>query len=256
MTPTCSRSATSSTASRSQSSSLLHALVPCLPPTSSGASTSASDCWRGASARARTAPDAARDRRVVVRPAHRGGAALFDRLAVFRGTFSLDAAEAVCAGGVVDELDVVDLLDRLVDKSMVLPIESRHGSRFRLLETLREFAESKLAARGESDEYRGRHVEHFLAFALSEGPRTRSADQRDVLARLMTERPNVNAMLDRLVDDGRWAEAATVARLRSGASGRPLLPRMAGAGACRSRPTPTSSSSTNGSSSSPSPRTS
>lgn len=141
---------------------------------------------------------------------------LFDRLAVFRGTFSLDAAEVVCAGGAVDELDVVDLLERLVDKSMVLPIESRRGSRFRLLETLRQFAESKLAARGESDEYRGRHVDHFLSFALSEGPRTRTTEQREVLALLMAERPNINAMLDRLVDDGSWAEVAKACRALGG----------------------------------------
>src|SRR5262249_20675619 len=48
---------------------------------------------------------------------------LFNRLAVFRGTFDLAAVEAICSGGAVDERDVLDLLDRLVDKSMVLTFD-------------------------------------------------------------------------------------------------------------------------------------
>jgi predicted ATPase/class 3 adenylate cyclase len=135
-------------------------------------------------------------------------ATLFDRLAVFRGGFDLESAERVCAGGTVDELDVVDLLDRLVDKSMVLTFDSGASSRYRLLETLRQFAETKLAARGESDEYRGRHVDHFLRFASQWGPLNRSPDQRTVIARLLADRANLNAMLDRLAEDERWFELA------------------------------------------------
>lgn len=142
--------------------------------------------------------------------------ALFDRLAVFRGTFDLEATEAICTGGIVDDLDVVDLLDRLVDKSMVLTFDAGATSRFRMLETLRQFAESKLAERGESDEYRDRHVAHFLAFVDEWGPQNRSADQRAVVARLLTERPNVNAMLDRLADAGRWSEIAAVTEVLGG----------------------------------------
>jgi predicted ATPase/class 3 adenylate cyclase len=142
--------------------------------------------------------------------------ALFNRLAVFRGGFDLEATEGICAGGVVDELDVVDLLDRLVDKSMVLTFESGSISRYRLLETLRQFAESKLAACDESDEYRDRHVAHFLAFAAEWGPRNRSADQRAVVARLLRERPNINAMLDRLAEDRRWADMAVVCEALGG----------------------------------------
>jgi predicted ATPase/class 3 adenylate cyclase len=142
--------------------------------------------------------------------------AFFNRLAVFRGGFDLEAAEAICAGGVVDELDVVDLLDRLVDKSMVMTLDRGASSRYRLLETLRQFAESKLAACGESDEFRARHVEHFVAFAAEWGPRNRSADQRAVLVRLLAERPNLNAMLDRLAEDERWSEIAFVCRAIGG----------------------------------------
>jgi predicted ATPase/class 3 adenylate cyclase len=141
---------------------------------------------------------------------------LFNRLAVFRGGFDLEAAEGICAGGVVGALDVVDVLDRLVDKSMVLTFDAGSTSRYRLLETLRQFAESQLASCGESDEYRERHVAHFLTFAAEWGPRNRSADQRAVQARLLTERPNVNAMLDRLAEEERWGDLARVCRALGG----------------------------------------
>ena len=74
--------------------------------------------------------------------------ALFDRLAVFAGGFDLDSAEAVCADDTIDPLDVGDLLAALVDKSMV--VADRHGprTRYRLLETLRQYGEERLAADG------------------------------------------------------------------------------------------------------------
>ena len=140
----------------------------------------------------------------------------FDRLAVFRGGFDLDAAEVVCAGGIVDELDVVDLLERLVDKSMVLPIERGHRSNFRLLETMRQFAETKLAQSGESDAYRSRHVDYYRGFAREWGRRAWSADQRDVQARLLSERANLNAMFDRLFEDARWHDLVTATRWLGG----------------------------------------
>ena len=88
-------------------------------------------------------------------------AALFDRLAVFTGGFTIDAAEAVCADGTsVDELDVVDLVVALVDKSMVQR-DRTSTDRFTLLETLRQFGEDQLHARGETVEYRDRHARYF-----------------------------------------------------------------------------------------------
>ena len=76
--------------------------------------------------------------------------ALFDRLSVFAGTFdadAADAAESVATGGVVDELDVVDLSDSLVDKSMVVAERQPGGVRYRLLETLRQYGEERLTDR-------------------------------------------------------------------------------------------------------------
>lgn len=89
---------------------------------------------------------------------------LFDRLAVFAGSFNLAAAEAVGGTDPIDSVDVVDLLDDLVANSLV--VTERHGSatRYRLLEPLRQFAEDRLVERDEADATRDRHLEHFAAW--------------------------------------------------------------------------------------------
>lgn len=81
---------------------------------------------------------------------------LLQRLAVFAGGFTLDAAEDVCAGGVVERYAVLELLSGLVDRSLV--VSADQGSRFRLLETIKQFAWDQLAAAGEDEEYRDRHL--------------------------------------------------------------------------------------------------
>ncbi|MFN0027209.1 MAG: ATP-binding protein [Acidimicrobiales bacterium] len=91
-------------------------------------------------------------------------AALFERLAVFAGTFDLAAVEAVCADGdVVDELDVLDPLANLVDQSMVQRVRGS-DDRFRLLETLRQFAVEQLAERGGADQLRDHHADYFARY--------------------------------------------------------------------------------------------
>jgi predicted ATPase len=90
---------------------------------------------------------------------------LFDRLSVFAGGFDLAAAEAVCAGDAIDEYDVAGLLGSLVDKSMVVADRGEHGSRFRLLETLRQYGEDRLDERGETGALRARHLDHYLDIA-------------------------------------------------------------------------------------------
>ena len=100
---------------------------------------------------------------------------LFDRLSVFVGGFDLPAVEAICAGPPLDAADVFDVLTSLVDKSMVIADRGADGTRFRLLETLRQFAAERLAA-GDANELRDRHLGHFLDVAqeakrLSASPR-------------------------------------------------------------------------------------
>ncbi len=90
---------------------------------------------------------------------------LFERLSVFRGGFSLEAVEGICAGGPIDALDVLDLLSALVEKSMVQAHTGAGTSRFGLLETLRQFAMRKLIDRGELGEWKDRHAAWFAEWA-------------------------------------------------------------------------------------------
>lgn len=76
---------------------------------------------------------------------------LFNRLAVFAAGWTLEAAEAVCVGDGIDEQDVLVLLMRLVRKSLVIAEESSDGAaRYRLLETLRQYAHQRLTEAGEA----------------------------------------------------------------------------------------------------------
>ena len=91
---------------------------------------------------------------------------LFRRLAVFAGSFSLDAAVEVCAGGAVEPGDVVSLLLRIVDKSLAV-VEDAELARYRLLDTVRQFAEECLAAAGEREAVEARLGDWALAFTSS-----------------------------------------------------------------------------------------
>ncbi len=79
------------------------------------------------------------------------------RLAVFAGGWTLEAAEAVCAGDGVEGFEVLDLLTRLVNKSLVSAEEQGEETRYRMLETVRQYAWEKLLESGEADVMRGRH---------------------------------------------------------------------------------------------------
>ena len=97
---------------------------------------------------------------------------LYRRLAVFAGGFTLEAAEEVCAGGAIALRRVVDLLARLVEKSLVVA----EGERFRLLDTMRQYAADRLEAAAERDTVGLRHLDWCLALAeqhdpLAAGPR-------------------------------------------------------------------------------------
>jgi predicted ATPase/class 3 adenylate cyclase/DNA-binding CsgD family transcriptional regulator len=90
---------------------------------------------------------------------------LFRRLAVFVGGFGLDAAQAVAGGGDVERYQVLDLLTLLVDKSLVVAENTEGRMRYRLLETVRHYAQEKLAESGEADPVRAHHRDHYTAMA-------------------------------------------------------------------------------------------
>ena len=115
--------------------------------------------------------------------------ALLRRLAVFAGGWTLEAAEAVASGNGVEEAIVLDLLARLVEKSLVeLDADSE---RYRLLETIREYALEKLAASDERSVARARHLEFYLALAAKARPELAGTAQGAWLARLDAERENL-----------------------------------------------------------------
>jgi hypothetical protein len=99
---------------------------------------------------------------------------LLDRLGVFAGTFDGDLAQIVCADDEVDSLDVGDLLEMLVDRSLVVPVRDRALSRFRLLETVRHYGVTHLEGRSELEMLRRRH-----ATALAELLEQASTEEMD-----------------------------------------------------------------------------
>ncbi|MGH3755960.1 MAG: ATP-binding protein [Pseudonocardiaceae bacterium] len=119
--------------------------------------------------------------------------ALLRRLSVFAGGFTLDAAESVCADEVVDRYAVLDVLSRLVDKSLVQADVDQGEGRYGLLETIRFFARGRLVDAGESDATRERHRDFFLALAERAEPELALADGPAWLDRLERERDNLQA---------------------------------------------------------------
>ena len=107
---------------------------------------------------------------------------LFDRLSVFAGGFTFEAVQQVCADAGVDEWAVLDVLQHLVDKSLVVADEGESGTeRYRLLETLRQYGRERLLASGESDAVHSRHAAFFLALGRKlkrQSTRERSGGRR------------------------------------------------------------------------------
>jgi predicted ATPase/class 3 adenylate cyclase len=128
--------------------------------------------------------------------------ALFRRLAIFAGGWTMEAAEAVCVGNAIASEDVLDRLSSLVNKSLV-NAEERHGAeRYRLLETIRDYARERLEASGEAEAVRRQHAEHFLALAEHVAPELRGARQAQWVKRLDAEHDNLRAALHWCVEHG------------------------------------------------------
>ena len=113
----------------------------------------------------------------------------FRRLAVFAGGFTLEAAEAVLAGGAIADGDVLDLLAQLIEKSLVA-VDADSG-RYGQLETVRQYAAERLQTAGEVAAVRARHRVHFVALAERARPELLGPHQAEWLARLDLDRENL-----------------------------------------------------------------
>lgn len=122
--------------------------------------------------------------------------AMLRRLSVFSGGWTLEAAEAVCFGDGIAIQDVIDLLTRLLDKSMCT-VQDRDGlPRYRMLETIRQYARDKSVERGEAEVVRDRHLDYFLRFAERAESRLGGPEQFEWLDRLDLEHDNLRSALD------------------------------------------------------------
>ncbi len=120
---------------------------------------------------------------------------LLGRFAVFNGGATLETLEQVCTGGLVEEWEVLDVLTALVDKSLVLYEEHPIVPRYRLLETVREYARQRLHESGEEAEFILRHRDHFLKVAEETAPHLRGPEASAALDQLETEHDNLRAAL-------------------------------------------------------------
>ena len=122
---------------------------------------------------------------------------LLRRLSVFAGGWTLEAAEAICAGGDVEDDQVLDLLARLVDRSLALVQEIPRGStRYRLLETVRQYGRDRLRESGEEERTRTRHRDWFLLLAEQAEGHLHGPETRTWLDLLEIEHDNLRLALE------------------------------------------------------------
>jgi predicted ATPase/DNA-binding CsgD family transcriptional regulator len=127
-------------------------------------------------------------------------AILFRRLSVFAGGFTLDACEQVCGDEVLERVAILDLLTSLVDKSLVVAEELGSAVRYRLLETVRQYASERLAEAGEQGAVRDRHRDAYLVLAEQTAPELRGTSQLQWLDLLDPEAGNLAGALEWAVE--------------------------------------------------------
>ncbi|GAA4581281.1 BTAD domain-containing putative transcriptional regulator [Planotetraspora phitsanulokensis] len=128
------------------------------------------------------------------------------RLSVFSGGVSLEAAERVCEDEAFAGEHVFDVLTALIDKSLLVA-DGEGMPRYRMLNTIREYAADRLAEAGETDLARRAHLAYFTELAETADPHLRRAEQLEWLSTLETEHDNISAALRGAIAEG-WAQEA------------------------------------------------
>jgi len=127
---------------------------------------------------------------------------LFWRLSMFADGWTLESAEAVGAGEGIEKEEVLDLLLRLIDKSLVVETRAERAPRYRMLEPVRQYAAQHLEESGEADETRSRHAAFFLALAEEAEKNTGGEQHALWLGLLEQEHDNFRAALSWAVEQG------------------------------------------------------
>ncbi len=137
---------------------------------------------------------------------------LFRRLAVFVGGFTLEAAEAICNDTGASELDVLDGVASLVDKSLLQQREQSDGEpRFSMLVTIKEYGLEQLEANGETAATKQAHTNYFLALAEQAEPQLTGANPKRWLDQLEQEHDNLRAVFERALHNGQADEGLRLA---------------------------------------------
>ncbi|MBS1723251.1 MAG: tetratricopeptide repeat protein [Armatimonadetes bacterium] len=132
--------------------------------------------------------------------------ALLARLGVFAGGWSLEAAESVCSGSIVEDWEVVNLLTSLTDKSLMIADATGHDARYRLLQTVRQYALDALGGQGDAAVWMDRHMAYFVSFVEEAEPQLTGSQQSEWMSRLDADLNNIRAALARaLQKDGSLA---------------------------------------------------
>jgi non-specific serine/threonine protein kinase len=121
---------------------------------------------------------------------------LLRRLSVFAGGWTLEAAEAVCSGEGLERADVLDVLTHLVDNSLVVVDMQRDQTRYRLLETVRQYGQARLQDADDAPQVRRRHRDWYLGLAERADASVRGPDEETWLARVETEHDNLRAAIE------------------------------------------------------------
>jgi len=122
---------------------------------------------------------------------------LLCRLSVFPAGWTLEVAEEVCSGDGIEQDDMLDLLSRLVDKSLVIVEDDATGDRrYRFLETVRQYGRERLLRSGEAERVRDLHLAFFFELVRRAEPELQKADQVAWLNRLQVEHDNLRAALE------------------------------------------------------------
>jgi len=156
---------------------------------------------------------------------------VFDRLAVFAGSFDTAAAQAVVADDGLDRFDVLDALNELVAKSMVVAEPGAEGdTRYQLLETLRQYALERLNELDAGDGARRRHAEHYAQLAEAAAPELLGRHELDWRPRINTEIDNFRAAVTWALDRDDPDDAELAMRIIGALSVEAVRNRGAGIG--------------------------